>query len=77
MRARLLTTIPDSTSRKFILLSTHHRSEGGRHAVFFLDFANEETGGAKLPQCDPTNDMEKFYARTLSGKECLMGHKVN
>ncbi|KAF8314674.1 Oligoxyloglucan reducing end-specific cellobiohydrolase [Clavulina sp. PMI_390] len=75
IRARLLTTVPDSTSRKFILLGTRPRGTGGDpHAVVFLDFANDETGGSKLRECED-NDMEKWYARPQNGKECLMGHK--
>ena len=76
VRARLLTTIPDSTSRKFILLGTYPRGAKGQHAIIFLDFANEETGGSKIRQCDKDKDMEKWYARPQNGKECLMGHKV-
>jgi len=71
-----LTTIPDSTSRKFILLGTYPRGTGGHHTIIFLDFANEETGGSKMRQCDKDKDMEKWYARPQNGKECLMGHKV-
>ncbi|ORY88169.1 putative signal sequence binding protein [Leucosporidium creatinivorum] len=76
IRARLLTTIPDSTSLKFILLGTLTRrskdkgSNGERHVVVHLDF---DTLGKR--KCG-NNDMEKWYARTLGGKpDCLMGHK--
>jgi hypothetical protein len=72
-----LTTIPDSTSRKFILLGTYPRGTNGQHTIIFLDFANEETGGSKMRQCDKDKDMEKWYARPQNGKECLMGHKVH
>jgi Sortilin, neurotensin receptor 3, C-terminal len=75
MRARLLTTIPDSTSQKFILLGSLSRSDastiGARHAMVFLDFS---TLGKK--KCNKDTDMEKWYARTSKSKECLMGHKV-
>lgn len=77
IRARLLTTIPDSTSLKFVLLGTLTRrskdkgSNGERHVVIHLDF---DTLGKR--KCG-SNDMEKWYARTLGGKpDCLMGHKV-
>ncbi|KAG8888141.1 vacuolar protein sorting/targeting protein PEP1 [Tulasnella sp. 332] len=72
LRAKALTTIPDSTSQKFLLMGTLNRAsttEEGKHAMVFLDF---------LPmnkrQCTE-NDFEKWYARTADGKECLMGHR--
>ena len=79
MRARALTTLPDSTSRKFILFGSYARGDSsakdGKYVIAFLDFA-AEGGGEDLPQCDKDKDMEKWYARTQNGKECLMGHKV-
>ncbi|CAE6471894.1 hypothetical protein ACGC1H_003813 [Rhizoctonia solani] len=73
MRARVLTTVPDSTSLKFILLGSLSREgakgPGGRHVVVHLDF-----DPAKPRKCE-SGDFEKWYARTLKGKECLMGHK--
>ncbi|KAI5476446.1 signal sequence binding protein [Pseudohyphozyma bogoriensis] len=76
IRARLLTTVPDSTSLKFILLGTLTRkskdkgAKGERHVVIHMDF---ETLGKR--KCE-SKDMEKWYARTLGGKpDCLMGHK--
>lgn len=77
IRARLLTTMPDSTSRKFILLGTYPRGQSGQHAIMFLDFANDETGGSKMRQCDKDQDMEKWYGRQQNGKGCLMGHRVS
>jgi len=77
LRARLLTTVPDSTSLKFILLGTLTRrsdkkgSKGERHIVVHIDFAslNKRKCGDK--------DLEKWYARTIGGQpDCLMGHKV-
>ncbi|KAF8600483.1 signal sequence binding protein [Ceratobasidium sp. AG-I] len=72
VRAQVLTTIPDSTSLKFILLGTLSRSDqgsGGRQAIVHLDF--EPARGRK---CE-SGDFEKWYARSIKGKECLMGHK--
>ncbi|GAA6042590.1 hypothetical protein JCM8097_003146 [Rhodosporidiobolus ruineniae] len=76
IRARLLTTVPDSTSLKFILLGTlTHKSKdkgskGERHVVVHLDF--EALGKRKCGE----GDMEKWYARSLGGNpDCLMGHK--
>lgn len=68
---------PDSTSRKFILLGTYPRGQSGQHAIMFLDFANDETGGSKMRQCDKDQDMEKWYGRQQNGKGCLMGHRVS
>jgi hypothetical protein len=69
----MLTTIPDSTSLKFILLGTVARQDqgaDGKQAIVFLDF---ET--LKTRHCQEA-DFEKWYARSERGKECLMGHKV-
>ncbi|KDQ06635.1 hypothetical protein BOTBODRAFT_181398 [Botryobasidium botryosum FD-172 SS1] len=72
VRARLLTTIPDSTSQRFILLGSLSRKDqdnDGRHAVIFLDF-----GGLGKRVCGE-RDLEQWYARAAPDKECLMGHK--
>jgi hypothetical protein len=79
IRALLLTTVPDSTSQKFMLLGTLARGETGgegegRHAIVFLDFADLQSrkcGGA---------DFEKWYVRAPAtghdnGRECVLGHK--
>lgn len=78
LRARLLTTVPDSTSLSFILLGTLTRkssdkgSNGERHVVVHIDF-----GALNKRKCQE-NDMERWYARTLGGQpDCLMGHKVS
>ena len=74
IRAIVLTTIPDSTSQKFLVLGTSPRGRGGddgRHALVFLDFAPLQTRQCK------DSDFEKWYARGVQGNECLMGHKVS
>ena len=74
LRARILTTVSDSTSQKFLLvgqLDKREQQDGGRFATIFLDFAN-----TRSRQCGD-NDFEDWYARTSKGKECLMGHKVH
>ena len=73
IRARGLSTVQDSTSQKFILLGQLSREDStseGRYASFFLDFA--PMGRRKCGE----NDFEKWYARTIKNKECLMGHRV-
>ncbi|GAA5905768.1 hypothetical protein JCM6882_000453 [Rhodosporidiobolus microsporus] len=77
LRARLLTTVPDSTSLSFVLLGTlTHKSKdkgskGERHVVVHMDF--ESLGKRKCGE----GDMEKWYARKKEGEgaDCLMGHK--
>ncbi|GAA6014077.1 hypothetical protein JCM10207_000230 [Rhodosporidiobolus poonsookiae] len=76
LRARLLTTVPDSTSLKFTLLGTLTRkskqkgSKGEKHVVVHLDFE-----ALDMRKCGDS-DMEKWYARTIGGNpDCLMGHK--
>ena len=71
--ARGLTTVQDSTSQKFILLGQlSRRSAGsqGRTVTVFLDFA-----ATRNHKCGDS-DFERWNARTVKGKECLMGHKV-
>ena len=73
MRARILTTVSDSTSQKFILLGQADKKDqkdDGRFAMVFLDFAN-----TRSRRCGD-GDFEDWYARTAKGKECLMGHRV-
>jgi hypothetical protein len=73
LRARILTTVSDSTSQKFILVGQIDKREqqgNDRIGVVFLDFAN-----TRSRQCGD-GDFEDWYARTAKGKECLMGHKV-
>lgn len=77
LRAKLLTTIPDETSQKFLLLGTLSRKSKGerseRHIVVHVDFST-----LNKRQCKQgSSDFEKWYARTIDGKpDCLMGHKV-
>lgn len=74
LRAKILTTIPDSTSLKFLLIGTQTRKAAGshpRHVTVFLDFAT--MGKRKCSE----KDFEKWYAETdgTAGPTCLMGHK--
>ena len=72
VRPSVLTTIPDSTSQKFLLVGTSPRGksgDGGRHALIFLDFAPLQTR-----KCTES-DYVQWYARSEEGKECLMGHR--
>ena len=75
VRVKLLTTIPDSTSTKFLLLGTLARaskeSDSARHIIVQIDF-----GAMGRRKCTG-DDFERWYARNIGGKpDCLMGHKV-
>lgn len=74
MRAKILTTIPDGTAQKFLLIGSQTRKEAksnkDRQLAIFIDFA-----GIKQ-KCKP-NEMEKWEVKTEDGKgnrQCLMGH---
>lgn len=72
LRAIVLTTIPDSTSQKFLLFGSLSRSDTtqeGRNAVVFLDFLPLQER-----KCEE-NDMERWYAKSPSDDHCLLGHK--
>ncbi len=73
VRARILTTIPDSTSQKFIIFGQIGRKDQqqdkGRYVSLFIDFADTRTR-----ECQP-DDFEDWYARS-NNHDCVMGHKV-
>ncbi|WFD05581.1 vacuolar protein sorting/targeting protein PEP1 [Malassezia vespertilionis] len=67
----LLTTIPDGTALKFLLVGSRARGTGNdkhRHTALFVDFAP-----LGMPKCSP-KDFEKWYTQLADGK-CLMGGK--
>ncbi|KAH9852157.1 Oligoxyloglucan reducing end-specific cellobiohydrolase [Lenzites betulinus] len=71
VRARILTTVGDSTSQKFLLVgqvAKRDQKDNRPFAVVFLDFA--PLGRRK---CEDS-DFEPWLARS-STHECLMGHK--
>lgn len=71
VRAKILTTTPDSTSLKMLLIATKGTGEDVEHSSFFLDFE-----GVLDKKCKD-DDFEKWYARVDEKGEpdCLMGHK--
>lgn len=76
MRAKILTTLPDSTGQKFLLVGTQTRKDAGkegRHVAIFIDFA--PMGRRKCAD----KDFEKWYAKAggshQQNSQCLMGHK--
>lgn len=68
-----MTTVPDSTSQKFMIVGQISRrdqkSDDQRYAVVSVDFTN-----TRSRKCGE-NDFESWYARAHE-QECLMGHKV-
>jgi hypothetical protein len=73
-----LLTVPDSTSLKFLLLGTLSREAakgGGNHVTIYMDFA--ELGLRPCEEGEGSSDFEKWYARTATGSQCVMGHKVS
>ncbi|KAF2467591.1 vacuolar protein sorting/targeting protein 10 [Lindgomyces ingoldianus] len=66
-RARELTTVPDSTSLKFVLYGTRSKKGGGReYVIVHLDFAELHESECK------DSDFEPWEARN---GECIMGQK--
>jgi len=77
VRAKLLTTTPDSTSLKFTMIGTAKSSkDSGKHFVFSLDFSDVYDKKCKLDKSGG-GDFEKWYARRdeKGDPDCLMGHK--
>jgi len=76
IRARLLTTTPDSTSLKFLLVGS---SKEKKSYIFDLDFKDVFEGRkCKLDKDDNSqSDYEKWYARydSYGSPDCLMGRK--
>ncbi|TFK37398.1 vacuolar protein sorting/targeting protein 10 [Crucibulum laeve] len=72
VRARALTTLPDSTSQKFLLLGQVARADQTkdikRVVIVYLDFSK-----TRKRKCTDS-DFEKWYVRPAK-TECLMGHK--
>lgn len=68
VKAQILTTTPDSTSLKFILIATKGAGDNMEHYSFFLDFKDV------LDKTCKDDDFEKWYARRGQA-DCLMGHK--
>ena len=72
VRARILTTTPDSTSLKFFLMGTVGDEEEAEHYAFSINFEDYHKGG----KCGK-DDFEKWYARKDDKGQptCIMGHK--
>ena len=71
VRAKLLTTTPDSTSLKFFLMATTGGGSDTVHMAIAIDFADLHEGECK------DKDFEEWFARVDQKGEptCIMGHK--
>ena len=71
VRAKFLTTTPDSTSLKFTLLASQGGGADLKYVLYFIDFE-----GLLEKKCDKEKDFERWYARRDEKGEpdCLMGH---
>lgn len=69
--ARILTTTPDSTSLKFLLMATEGKDISKDHYAFSINFEDLHEGKCK------DGDFEKWYARVDEDGEptCIMGRK--
>ncbi|KAL1916286.1 uncharacterized protein VTP21DRAFT_5903 [Calcarisporiella thermophila] len=80
VRVRMLTTDPDSTSQKFILIGSYIRGDqkGDSHPIYLfqIDFETLNKRKCVLDENNPErSDFEKWYARNMEdGPDCLMGH---
>jgi hypothetical protein len=77
IRARMLTTDPESTSRNFLLIGSSVRSSDQRVQAIQLDFSTVFSRQCELIENDADkSDYEKFIARDITdGPDCLMGHE--
>ncbi|ORX42516.1 Oligoxyloglucan reducing end-specific cellobiohydrolase [Hesseltinella vesiculosa] len=76
IRARILTTDPESTSRNFLLVASLSHSSTSVEAIH-IDFTHLFDRQCVLDQHDDDkSDFERWYARDLTdGPDCLMGHE--
>ncbi|GAA5814583.1 hypothetical protein MFLAVUS_008082 [Mucor flavus] len=77
VRARMLTTDPESSSRNFLLIGSSVRSSDSKIQAIQLDFANTFNRQCELNERDDNkSDFEKWFARDITdGPDCLMGHE--
>jgi len=78
VRAHMLTTDPESTSRVFNLFAIDPKSENGqKYKLFQLDLSKVHSRQCQLDENDKDrSDFETWAARDLTeGPDCLMGHE--
>lgn len=77
IRARMLTTDPESSSRNFLLVGSSVRSSDQKVQAIHLEFASIFSRQCELIEHDDNrSDFEKWFARDITdGPDCLMGHE--
>ncbi|KAG0173404.1 vacuolar protein sorting/targeting protein PEP1 [Apophysomyces sp. BC1034] len=77
IRARMLTTDPESTSRNFLIVGGTARSSDSNVQAIHLDFTKVHPRQCQMVENDDSrSDFEKWFARDLTpGPDCLMGHE--
>jgi hypothetical protein len=78
VRAHILTTDPESTSRVFNLFASDVKNADSQsYSVFQLDFSKVHSRKCELNENDSEkSDFERWAARDLTpGPDCLMGHE--
>ncbi|KAI9281076.1 hypothetical protein BY458DRAFT_499521 [Sporodiniella umbellata] len=76
VRARALTTDPESTSRKFLLIAGSARFAEANVQAIQLDFSSIYNRQCRLDPDESRSDFEKWFARDITeGPDCLMGHE--
>ncbi|KAK9765550.1 vacuolar protein sorting/targeting protein PEP1 [Basidiobolus ranarum] len=75
IRARMLTTDPESTTSSFLLFGSTARTETEKYAMLQLDFDNLLSRKCVFEEGNTNGDFEKWIARNLEdGPDCIMGH---
>ncbi|KAJ2481004.1 vacuolar protein sorting/targeting protein PEP1 [Coemansia sp. RSA 2131] len=73
VRVEMLTTSPDSTSRKFVLFG----QANGRNVIVGLDFSGAQPRACTFKADEKDGDFELFSPRMLgSDQQCLLGRQV-
>ncbi|KAI8971058.1 hypothetical protein BDB01DRAFT_854995 [Pilobolus umbonatus] len=77
IRARILTTDPESTSQNFLLIGSSVRSSDSNVHTIHIDLSDVFSRQCVLDEKDDSkSDFERWYARDLTdGPDCLMGHE--
>ncbi|ORX80565.1 Oligoxyloglucan reducing end-specific cellobiohydrolase [Basidiobolus meristosporus CBS 931.73] len=77
VRAKMLTTDPESTTSSFLLIATVAKDQASDfpHVLFQLDFDNLLERKCVFDEDSGNGDFEKWIARNLEdGPDCIMGH---
>ena len=76
IRVKSIVTVPEDTSRRFILMGYSPRAKNGAVAVH-LDFSSLTRKMCKLDPEDPVNDDFELWSPSEEREEqCLFGHQV-